>query len=239
MTPVVIMTDAFYRRQRWQAATVTAFRGVVVTWAAAEIVGPIFPHSRLIGPMPMPISRARLDWLDAYSSGLHKPGDVVQFIGHVYSPRKEFLDLVAERLAPKGINLRVNGDKWGTSNEDYWRTLADADIIVTTTMQGPDRPIVDWNWVQQAVFRFAETMAAGTALVASEVPGITRFFAPGKDFLQFVSVDDAVVAIERLVRDDGLRRAVTEAGHAKATALVRGDVFWTVIDAGLGRNAFS
>lgn len=239
ITPVVILTDAFYRRQRWHAATLTAFRGVVVTYASAEIVRPIFPHSRLIGPMIMPVSRARLDWLEAYAAGLDKRGDVVQFIGHVYSPRKEFLDLVAQRLAPSGVTLRVNGDKWGTSNDDYWRTLADADVIVTTTLQGPDRPFMDWIWVQQAVFRFIETMAAGGALVASEVPGITRFFAPGQDFLQFVSVDEAVAEIDRLVHDQQFRRATTEAGHDKAVALIRSDAFWTIIDAGLGRNAVS
>ena len=116
--------------------------------------------------------------------------------------------LVGERLAPGGITLRVNGDKWGTSNDDYWRTLADADVIVTTTLQGPDRPFMDWIWVQQAVFRFIETMAAGRRAGRLGRPGITRFFAPGTDFLQFVSVDEAVAAIERLVRDPEVRRAV-------------------------------
>lgn len=243
IVPVVVMTDAFYRRQRWHASVLSAHRGVVVTWASAEIVSRIFPHRRLIGPLVMPISRSRLAWLEertaARRASGHATGSVVRFIGHVYSPRKDFLDCVAERLAPAGISLVINGDKAGTSNDAYWQALVDSDVVVTTTLQGPDRSFMDWIWVQQAVFRFIETMAAGAALVASEVPGIERFFVPGREFLEFMPVDEAVSAIESLVRDAALRESVIEAGHAKAAALIRSDAFWTIIDSALGRDAFT
>ncbi len=45
-TPVVVLTDAFYRRQRWHAACLTAFSGVVLTFAPASVLRPIFPHRR-------------------------------------------------------------------------------------------------------------------------------------------------------------------------------------------------
>lgn len=243
IVPVVVMTDAFYRRQRWQAAVLSAHRGIVVTWASAEIVSRIFPHRRLLGPLVMPISRSRLIWLEnrvaLRRANEEITGSVVRFIGHVYSPRKEFLDCVAERLAPTGITLVIDGDKAGTTNDAYWQRLVDSDVVVTTTLQGPDRAFMDWIWVQQAVFRFIETMAAGAALVASEVPGIERFFIPGREFLEFIPVDEAVSAIESLVHDAHLRESVIEAGRAKAGALIRSNTFWTLIDGALGRDAFT
>ncbi len=38
-TPVVILTDAFYRRQRWQAAVLTAHGGVIVMGLPTVMIG--------------------------------------------------------------------------------------------------------------------------------------------------------------------------------------------------------
>jgi hypothetical protein len=238
-TPVVVLTDAFYRRQRWQAAVLTAHSGVVLTFAPTRVLRPIFPHRRIVGPLPMPISQSRLAWLEEVCAQTPKDGTVVQFIGNVYPPRSDFLDLVGERLAERGITLSVNGDKWGTSNEAYWRTLATADVVVTTCMQGPSRPFMDWIWVQQLVFRYNETLAAGAALVASQVEGSGRFFAAGTDFLEFVSVDEAVEAITSLVQDPTLRARVAGSGHATAAGLIRTQAFWRAADEVLGSRRMS
>ena len=232
-TPVVILTDAFYRRQRWQSAVLTAHGGVVLTFAPTRVLRPIFPHGRVVGPLPMPISQARLDWLENVAVAAPKDGTVVQFIGHVYPPRSDFLDAVGERLATGGITLAVNGDKWGTSNEAYWRTLAAADVVVTTCMQGPSRPFMDWIWVQQLVFRYHETLAAGAALVASHVDESERYFRARQDFLEFVSVDEAVEAVTSLVRDHALRERVAGTGHATAVELIRTQAFWRAADEAL------
>jgi glycosyltransferase involved in cell wall biosynthesis len=236
VTPIVFMTDAFFRRQRWQSAVLTAFRGVVITYADKAIVCKIFPHRRILGPMFMPISERRLDWLEQQESEFMKSGDVVQFIGSVYPPRSLFLDAAAERLEKRGIRLRVNSDKTGTSNEDYWFTLVEADVVLTTTLQGPDRPFMDWVWTQQAVFRFIETMASGSALVASRVPGIESYFSPGDDFLEFQSVNEGVTEVERLVRDPELRERIARNGHDTAAALIRSKAFWNTVNDALGIN---
>jgi glycosyltransferase involved in cell wall biosynthesis len=226
-TPVIVLTDAFYRRQRWQAACLSAYRGAVVTFAPRRVITPLFPHGRIIGPLPMPISSERLAWLEQVATEFDHDGTLVQFIGHVYPPRSDFLDAVAERLAVEGISLSVNGDKWGTSNEAYWRTLAAADVVVTTCMQGPERPFMDWIWEQQLVFRYNEALAAGAALVASQVEGSSTFFHPGTDFLEFTSVDEAVTAIVALVRDDDYRRTIAASGHQASTRIIANSVFWT------------
>ena len=235
-TPVVILTDAFYRRQRWQAACLTSFTGTVLTFAPVTVLAPLFPHRRIIGPLPMPISESRLAWLESVRSEAVAGEGGVHFIGHVYPPRSDFLDAVGERLAARGITLSVNGDKWGTSNEAYWRTLASADVVVTTCMQGPDRPFMDWIWQQQLVFRYNESLAAGAALVAARVDGSGRFFEAGVDFLEFVSVDEAVEAVTSLMRDPDLRNRLARRGHATSAALIRTSAFWSIADDMLGRH---
>jgi hypothetical protein len=231
ITPIVVLTDAFYRRHRWQAAVLTAFHGCVVTFAHTDIAGKISPHSRIRGPLFMPISRKRLAELESAkarftaSRSLAAPL-VIQFIGSMYSPRDEFLQIVQEKLAEKGITLTINSDKAGTSNDDYWRVLVESDIIFTTTLQGPTRRFMDWIWVRQAVFRYAETMAAGTALVAQCVEGGFPFFTKDSDYLEFEGVDQAVAALTALASDSGLRRRIAESGHATMTQCVNDNVFW-------------
>ena len=233
ITPLVVLTDAYYRRHRWQAAVLTAYRGSVVTFSATSIVRKIFPHDRITGPLFMPISRHRLQWLEGNKSlkmNNRTAGSPVQvaFIGSMYSPRDEFLDAVQGRLAEKQIDLVINGDKAGTSNDQYWETLLNADVIVTTTLQGPQRTYMDWVWVRQAVFRYSETLAAGTALVAGNVDGGFPYFENGRDFLEFESVDQCVSAVEELVVDTQVRSAIAAQGHATIKEYVEQGTFWKV-----------
>lgn len=234
ITPIVVLTDAFYRRHRWQAAVLTAFHGCVVTFAHTDIAGKIFPHSRIRGPLFMPISRKRLAELELAKARFNDTRDankplVIQFIGSMYSPREEFLQVVQEKLAAKGIELTINSDKAGTSNDDYWRVLVESDIIFTTTLQGPTRGFMDWIWVRQAVFRYAETMAAGTALVAQCVEGGFPYFTTDADYLEFEGVDQAVAEITALATDSDLRRRIAGGGHATMKQYVNDSVFWRVV----------
>lgn len=233
ITPLVVLTDAYYRRHRWQAAVLTAYRGSVITFSAEEIVRKIFPHNRIAGPLFMPISRGRLQWLVESKSRIVQDKIAnsqvqVSFIGSMYSPREEFLAAVQRRLATKGIQLQINGDKAGTSNDQYWGTLLNADVIVTTTLQGPERSYMDWVWVRQAVFRYSETLAAGTALVAGKVDGGFPYFENERDFLEFESVDQCVNAIEELVGDSSARNRIAERGQATINEYVQQGTFWKV-----------
>ena len=236
ITPVVVLTDASLRRHRLQAAVVTAFDGVVVTFMAAELVAPMFPHRRIIGPLPMPVSASRLEQLTAIRRMSPTTGSNVSFIGGVYPPRSLFLERLEPLLARAGIRLHIHGSKYTTSNEDYWRVLATSDVIVTTTMQGMPRQEMDWIWIQQLVFRFSEALAAGAVLVAPQVAGGERFFAPGSDYASFVSVEDAARAITELVRDSHARERVRVHGHATGVQLSLSHTFWAVIDEALKRR---
>jgi glycosyltransferase involved in cell wall biosynthesis len=179
----------------------------------------------------MPISRKRLVELELAKARFTSTRDVstplvIQFIGSVYSPRDQFLKVVQEKLAVKGIDLRINSDKAGTSNDDYWRVLVESDIILTTTLQGPTRGFMDWIWVRQAVFRYAETMAAGTALVAQCVEGGFPYFTKDSDYLEFNGVDQAVAELAALASDSDLRSRIAESGHATIAGYVQESIFW-------------
>ncbi len=238
VVPIVVLTDASLRRHRLQAAVITAFDGVVVTFMSSDLLAPIFPHRRILGPMPMPVSVARLTWLQAVrAESVASKSPTVSFIGATYQPRTLFLDRLTALLADKGITLAVHGNKYETSNDDYWRVLATSDIILTTTMQGMPRPEADWFWTKQMVFRFSEALSAGAVLVSSSVAGVERFFLPGRDFLPYVSVADARDAIVQLMEDPVGRERVRACGHATAVALAVDHVYWQVIDQALGRLA--
>lgn len=239
VTPVVVLADASLRRHRLQAAILTAVDGVVVTFMSVRLVAPMFPHRRIIGPLPMPVSGDRLDRLEAVRQEAGPGAGSVAFIGSVYPPRAQFLDLLTDLLAKRGISLRVNADKYGTSNEDYWTVLATSDVIVTTTLQGMPRDALDWIWIQQMVFRYSEALSAGAVLVAPDVEGVDAWFRAGRDFVPFVSVQDAADAIAGLLGDPGLRDAIRASGHTAACDLVRTHAFWTAIDARLGARALA
>lgn len=232
VTPIVVLTDAYFRRHRWQSAVLTAFHGGVVTFTSNSIVGRIFPHRRIRGPLFMPISQERISQLREHKRRYieqRQPDDplVIQFIGSMYPPRDEFLKVVQARLRDQGIELRINGNKSSTSNDEYWRALVESDIIVTTTLQGPTRNFMDWIWVRQAVFRYAETMAAGTTLVAQCVDGGFPYFTDGHDYLEFEGVDQAVDSVSKLVHDPEFRTQIAAQGHATESSYVGNSQFWS------------
>ena len=234
ITPLVVLTDAYYRRHRWQAAVLTAYRGSVITFSAKETVRKIFPHDRIAGPLFMPISQSRLHWLEVQKEKKKRERITddrvkVSFIGSMYSPRDEFLAAVQQRLTQKGIHLEINGDKAGTSNDQYWDKLVDSDIILTTTLQGPQRSYMDWVWIRQAVFRYSETLAAGTALVAGPVDGGFQYFENRRDFLEFESVDECVTALFELVTNPQRLTAISQTGHQTVKKYVEQETFWHVV----------
>ena len=229
--PIVILTDALYRRQRWHAAVLTAWTGMVVTFADRKIVRAMFPHSRIRGPLIMPVSKARIEKMSksrrvAEEKAVSKCRIV--FIGNIYPPRSTFLEMLAGELAELNLTLITHGDKANRSNDDYWDVLCSADIIVTTTMQGPYRSYIDWNWVRQAVHRYSETFAAGTAMVGAPVDGGFPPFTAGRDMLIFGSIREATNVISTLAKDKRLRDEIAARGHCTYVSLIDSGFFWRV-----------
>lgn len=238
--PVVFLTDLSVRRWRAQSSVVSANSGLVISFISSRVVQPIFPHKRLVGPSVMPFSRSTRNKLDTLIKRRtpNNPRRAV-FTGSLYDPREGILDEVKRGVEAKGAIFESRGRKLGTprkSDLEYWSILVNADIVFTTSVQ-----IVqagrDWSHIPHLVYRYIEAMAAGSLLVAQEVPGIRRYFNPGEHFVSFSSCEEAVEKIVDLLGDENARTAIARNGKKRADALINAGVFWQTIDAALGTAA--
>lgn len=240
VTPIVFLTDASCRNWRMQSAIISSWTGLVVTCISAKEVAGIFPHRRIIGPVLMPLSTKTLHELEAARRDRPPGGPVtVRFVGSAYSPRIEWLTELQRVLATRGIHLELNTSKSITSNSDYWNLLVETDILVTTTMQVDGLPNYDWTWKPQVLFRFAEGLAAGAALVATDVPGLRRHLTADRDFAAYTSLSQCAAIVEGLVVDQDVRERLARRGQVRIAELVNSGIFWSQVDAALGRYSLT
>lgn len=235
--PIVFLTDASCRNWRMQSSLITSWSGVIVTCMSNSEIGNLIPHRRVLGPVLMPLSASTFNQVSRLKLDRTKMTEpVIRFVGLGYSPRIEWLIELQRVLCEEGVRLELHTQKLETSNIDYWRLLVDSDIVVTTTMQ-MEAPGYDHIWKPQVVFRFTEALAAGTALVAPDVPGVNRYLQAGVHFLAYDSLDDCKQSVLRLVANKHLRERVADDGNLKMKYLVGSQVFWLQVDSCLGRNS--
>jgi glycosyltransferase involved in cell wall biosynthesis len=112
-------------------------------------------------------------------------------------------------------NVRIDGFQ---SPERIALYLAAADVMVVPNRS---RPLISAKYTSP--LKVFEAMAAGVALVASDLPSLREILTHERDAL-LVPPDDAAPlaqAIERVLADDGLRRELGQNLHAR-----RGDHTW-------------
>lgn len=185
----------------------------------------------------MPLSAATLDQLERTKE--ERPMrdiPVIRFVGLAYSPRIEWLTQLKWILAQRHIHLELHTSKSETSNEEYWRLLSETDILVTTTMQ-VCQPQYDWSWEPQVLFRYTEALAVGTALVATDVPGLERHLHAGVHYAVYESLEDCADVVEGLLASQAKRELLANHGHYRLVSLVESRSFWSQVDASLGRNS--
>lgn len=238
IVPIALLTDFSHRLWRTQSALVTAKRGVVITFLSARVGSPIFPHNRIVSPSLMPLSKQTMRYLSTLkeekkSSAKNK----AVFIGSLYEPRTTVLNEIKHHLEKKGFTLEILGRVFGAKrrpDSEYWSKLSHSDIILTTADQ-IDLPINDWQWMKHLTYRYLEAIAAGTLLIAPEVPGIRRFFIPGEHFVSFNSPEHAAEVIEYYLSNETERTKIALQGEERAQKLVDLSIFWVCIDIGLGK----
>ena len=244
VVPVVYLTDLSYRLWRCQAAAASAVNGAVVTFMMPKQVQPIFPHRRLVGPSLMPFSietlenlqRSRLELVAANSMQR-----VVRFTGSLYEPRTTFLRHFKEALATTDHRVEVLGRELGSprvTDEEYWRRLSSAAIVITTADQAVQAG-TDWTCVPHLVYRYLEVLAAGSLLLAPPVPGVSRYFELGKHFVGFESLEDAIEKARFYLDHPQEAETIRRAGHEKAAQLIRTHSFWLQIDTALGSESIT
>lgn len=236
VVPIALLTDLAIRRWRAQCGVVTANRGITVNYLSSRVIHPIFPHRRLIGPHLFPLSASTLDALVKMRERKQEsdPPTAV-FAGSLYEPRTTKLRLIKEGLAARGLQLEMKGREIGStrfSDEDYWSRLMNASLIVTTADQIQAEGL-DWTWVQHLLYRYLETLACGTLLVAPEIPGVRRYFTPGVHFVPFKSTEEAVEVIAHYLENRDARERIAAQGHERAQELVRSRAYWCGIDVAL------
>jgi glycosyltransferase involved in cell wall biosynthesis len=234
VTPIALLTDLSIRRWRAQSSMVTAHRGLVVSFMSSRVMAPIFPHSRLHGPSLMPFSMRTQERLNEMVS-LRKANAVPKaiFTGSLYEPRTSILKAVESAVKAKGDSFEILGRPLGSArigDDEYWARLVDADIVFSTAVQA-EQSGTDWNRIPHFIYRYLEVLAAGSLLIAEDVPGVRRFFTPGIHFVGYDNADDAADKIHYYLNNESERKEIAQNGKSRADSFIQASVFWMSIDA--------
>ncbi len=240
ITPIAILTDLPVRLWRAQCSMVTACDGVIVTLMSPKTVSPICPHRRFIGPTPMAFSCRTLDYLNRLIS--NKSNDLnpeAVFTGSLYEPRTSILNQIQQSLQAKDKKLHILGRELGTAklpDEEYWKRLVNAAIVVMTADQIPGSAH-DWAHKPHLVYRYLEATACGGMLVAQHIDGIARYFEPGEHFIAYRTPEEAAELICKYLDEPHERLKIAEAGKVRAHQIINAKMYWRTLDTCLGSKS--
>ena len=233
VVPICALTDFPEKWWRLQTAMVSARRGVVASLMSPSIVGPLYPHPRIIGPMPFSLSMATLRQLKRLKQEGPKTGVAGKalFIGMLYEPRKRTIEAIQKGLKDCGIPMEIigrNPDGKRISDADYWQYISDARLVVSTASQISERH-TDTHEHTHFIYKFIEVTAAGTALAIEPVEDSEHLLTPNVHYLSYTSVDEAVEKICRAWFDPLALGKIAIEGHTKTQKNVESHQFWRQI----------
>jgi hypothetical protein len=235
IVPIVYLTDIALRTHRCQAAIVTALSGVVVSFMLPKHVKAIFPHNRLIGPSLMPLSNFTLDYLRELRGRLLEEGKIkpiLCFAGSLYEPRTSFLNGLKNDLSKTNHTVEIYGRQPGgvrIPDAEYWYRISSAQIVITTAEQSYSIS-GDALSIPQLVYRYIEVLAAGSLLLAPNIPGVARYFQPDVHFVSYENLADAAFKARFYLDRSKDAEVIRYRGHERAAALIRSNVFWLQIE---------
>ena len=232
ITPICALTDFPVRRWRLQSAIVSARRGVVTCLMSPRIVGRFFPHSRIIGPMPFPLSVKTLKALEALRNrpitDQSEPRPDVVFVGLLYEPRKSMIEAIQRGLSERGIAMQVIGrslDGKRISTESYWGILASAKVVVATSSQISGKH-TDIDGHNHLVYKFVEATAAGATLAIEPVDYSDHLFQPDVDYISYSTPEEATTKISAALLDSQELRKIAQRGQDTCSQLVTDHFYW-------------
>ncbi len=237
--PICALTDLPVRAWRARTAMVSAKRGVVVSLMSPRDIMPIFPHKRIIGPIPMAFSCATLEKLIEMDNQLQNKftDKSLVFTGSLYEPRTTLLREIQEGLEEKQIALEMKGRALGSQrfdDDDYWRRLASATMVITTANLCA-QPGIDWPWTAHMIYRYLEVPAVGSVLVAQDVPSLRRYLLPDIHYIAYASPQEAISKIAYYWENPDLLEKIAIAGRERMRAIIRTNAYWLCIDTALQR----
>jgi hypothetical protein len=235
VTPICHLTDFAVRRWRLQVAAVSARSGVVTSLMSPVVIGGLFPHKRIVGPMPFPLSVATLQRLRELKQRNTPKWRLLQdkavFVGMLHEPRKAVVEAIQQGLANRGIPMEIIGrmpDGARISDDDYWEILVNARLVISTSSQmvANGGELIDHN---HFIYRFIEATAAGTALAIDPVWGAEDLLQPGLDFIAFTSPAEAVEKISSAWHQPGALEKISRRGAARSKDLIESHHYWTLV----------
>ena len=229
--PIVILTDGSIRLHRYQASILTARNGQIVTFLEPELMAPLFPHKRVVGPQIMPISKKTIEKYSRPKTISEEDFYNLAFQGSLYPRRLEFFQNLARYLQQQKTDIKVDliAKKSGNSTE-YWEKLAAQKIVITTTFQQNDGVTVyDRQHINQLVFRVSEGLALGCLVFAMKTPGSEKCFLDGSDFVQFDDFKDLGDKLIYYSRNCHEANSIAKRGNETYMQHIQNGFFWQEI----------
>lgn len=235
VTPICALTDFPVRRWRVQVAIVSARTGVVTSLMSPSVIGELFPHNRIVGPVPFPLSLATLTRLQDRKKTKRQPrhplSDKVVSVGMLYEPRKTTIEAIHKGLAERGIPMEIIGrmpDGPRLSDDEYWDIITNARLVISTSSQIAGSH-TDFDGHNHFIYKFIEVTAAGTPLAIEPVAASDHLLSPDVHYLSYQSVEEAVVKISSAWPSATFLAELAESGSNKADAIIKSGVYWSTV----------
>jgi len=230
--PICHLTDLAHVPWRLQAELMSLNSGIVSTLMSPKDIRNSLQSKRIVGPVPMAFSKITYKKIKAATKDVVKNIDV-STIGSMYEPRKTFINELQSMLLEQGIKLQVFGREVGSKRletKDYWQVLASSKCVVTTGYQMSTNQTDSFSKLPHLIYRYIECLAAGSILVANEVPSINRLLEPNLDFISFENSKDACKKIIEFLNN---YPESENKYRSKMSSLIELNLFWLLIDYGL------
>ena len=189
---------------------------------------------RITGPHLMPISKATLRQMKKIDEDKCLSAEdflVLKFRGTLYPTRVRFFETLNQNLENSDSKIRVQIEgksESEISSDNYWKTLAANKICITTTFQYVFGGYhTNRTEINQMIFRISEALAAGNLLFVEHYPGISKYFIPGVDFIEFS--DPADLAAKLIYFSTNTREAqrIRKSGQMSMSKKIENSIFWS------------
>ena len=236
--PICTLTDLPVRRWRLITSIITSKRGVVISLMSPKTVSPIFPHTRLIGPLTMPFSVNTFTNLKNIQKNQNKLKKNIVFVGSLYEPRTSILNEINIYLKNENFKIDMIGSReLGSvkkSDEEYWGRLINSQIVITTSNQ-VDNHETDWSNINHLIYRYLEVPLCGSVLLAQDVDSLERYLKADIDYISYCNPKEAAEKILYYFNNKDKLEKIRSNGHKKAVAIVESNLYWNIIDSNLGK----
>ena len=235
--PICSLVNFSQRVWRTKASIITAKRGLVISLMSPKQISKIFPHKRIVGPLPMPLSENTLNEIENLVNykNIKKQKFDVSFVGSLYEPRKTFFLELKTILKNKNIIINFKTTAMGgkkLNDLDYWDNMVSSKIIITTSSQVIE-PVTDWTHINHMIYRYLEVTACNSLLMANYTNGIENYFIPEIDYVVFNDAKEAADKIEYFINNEDKRKLIAFNGNLKAKSIIKSKLYWITINIGL------